>query len=320
MNEINLHVVIRDRRVETPEVICFELGSVSGHALPDFLPGSYVDLEMPKSGIRSYSLVRRSRDRQRYLIAVKLEAQGRGGSSWLHDQAAVGTELSISAPKGSFTWVEQPSMSCFVAGGIGITPLLPMLERANELGHPWQLHYAAASPQRMAFREQLERLEGGSGQVHMHFSDGSTPRMDIGSVVRKWDADANAHLYCCGPGRMVDAFLSATGHRAGNTVHVERFGSSQAPSTDGGYQVQLARSGQCHFVPAGKSILDVLIEAGADVSYACGQGVCGACQTRVLQGDVDHRDCFFTEEEKATNSTMLICCSGSRSDTLVLDL
>jgi len=320
MDEINLPVVIRDRRVETPEVVCFELGSAEGRTLPDFLPGAYVDVRTESAGIRSYSLVRRSGDRSRYLIAVKREAEGRGGSSWLHDQADVGTALSISAPKGSFTWVEQPSMSCFVAGGIGITPLLPMIERANALGRPWQLHYAAASPKRMAFREQVERLGAAGGQVCLHFSDGSTPRLDVASVVRQLDASADAHLYCCGPGRMVDAFLAASAHRAAHTVHVERFGAAQALATEGGYEVELARSGARHFVPPGKTILDVLIEAGADVPYSCGQGVCGACQTRVLHGDVDHRDCFFTEEEKASNSTMLICCSGARSDTLVLDL
>jgi vanillate O-demethylase ferredoxin subunit len=284
------------------------------------MPGAYVDIRTECAGIRSYSLVRRSKDRSRYLIAVKRESQGRGGSTWLHDKAEVGTALSISVPKGAFTYVELPSKSCFVAGGIGITPLLPMIERANELGHPWELHYAAASPDRMAFREQVEQLRADGGRVFLHFSDGSTPRLDVDSIVRKLDVDVDAHLYCCGPGRMVDAFLSASHHRAAHTVHVERFGAAQALATEGGYRVELARSGKSHFVPPGKTILDVLIEVGADVPYSCGQGVCGACQTRVLGGEVDHRDCFFTEEEKATNTTMLICCSGARSDTLILDL
>jgi ferredoxin-NADP reductase len=264
--------------------------------------------------------VRRAVDRRGYLIAVKREAQGRGGSACLHDKAVLGSALEISVPKGEFTLVEQPEPSCFVAGGIGITPLLPMIERLAELGHPWQLHYAAASPAHMAFHDRLMQLARSGGQVFLYFSDGSTPRMDVGQVIRALDASPAAHFYCCGPARMVDDFLTATKDRPSGTVHHERFASAQPLATEGGYTVELASTGQRHSVPSGKTILDVLLAAGMDMPYSCGQGVCGSCYTKVISGDVDHRDCFLTEDEQASNSAMLICCSGARSGNLVLDL
>lgn len=306
--------------METAEVVCLELASAGGDALPDFLPGAHVDVRMPEGQVRSYSLVRQAADCRGYLIAVKREAQGRGGSACLHDEAIVGSALEISAPKGDFTLVEQPALSCFVAGGIGITPLLPMVERLVELGHPWQLHYAAATPSRMAFHDRLVRLAEKGGQVSFHFSDGSTPRMDVYEVVCALNGSPAAHLYCCGPARMVDDFLLAAKRRPSGTVHYERFGAAQPMATEGGYTVELASTGQRHAVPSGKTILDVLLEAGVDMPYSCGQGVCGSCYTKVISGEVDHRDCFLTEDERATSSAMLICCSGARSGNLVLDL
>ena len=320
MNTNRFPVVVRDRRMETDDVVCLELACADGGALPAFPPGAHVDVQMPEGRVRSYSLVRRAADRCAYLIAVKREAQGRGGSACLHDQVAVGAALQISAPKGDFTLVEQPAASCFVAGGIGITPLLPMIERLVELGHPWQLHYAAASRSRMAFHDRLIQLAEHGGQVFLHFSDGSTPRMDVGEVVRSMATSPGAHLYCCGPARMVDDFLLAAKGRAPETVHWERFGAAQPLATEGGYTVELARSGQRHAVPEGKTILEVLLDAGLDMPYSCGQGVCGSCYTKVVAGEVDHRDCFLTEDERASNGAMLICCSGARSAHLVLDL
>lgn len=320
MNPIRLPVVVRDRRMETAEVVCLELASADGGALPAFLPGAHVDVQMPEGHLRSYSLVGRAADRRGYLIAVKREAQGRGGSACLHDKVALGAALQISTPKGDFTLVEQPALSCFVAGGIGITPLLPMIERLVELGHPWQLHYAAASRSRMAFHDRLMQLAERGGRVFLHFSDGSSPRMEVGAVVRSLDTTPGAHLYCCGPARMVDDFLLAAKDRPSNTVHHERFGAAQPLATEGGYTVELASSGQRHAVPGGKTILDVLLDAGLDMPYSCGQGVCGSCYTKVIAGEVDHRDCFLTEDERASNSAMLICCSGARSGHLVLDL
>lgn len=321
MNPIKFPVVVRDRRMETADVVCLELATAGGEFLPAFSPGAHIDVRMPEGHLRSYSLVRQAEDRRAYLIAVKREEQGRGGSACLHDTAVVGAAFEISVPKGDFTLAEPLAQSCFVAGGIGITPLLPMIEQLVKLGCPWQLHYAAASPARMAFRDHLMALAAeGAGQVFVYFSDGSTPRMDLRSVLELLSDDPAAHVYCCGPTRMVDDFLLAANKRAPNTVHYERFGAGQPVATEGGYTVELASSGKRLPVPEGKTILDVLLEAGLDMPYSCGQGVCGSCYTKVISGEVDHRDCFLTEDEQARNNAMLICCSGARSANLVLDL
>ena len=172
----------------------------------------------------------------------------------------------------------------------------------------------------MAFHDRVMQLAERGGQVFLHFSDGTSPRMDVGAVVRALATSPHAHLYCCGPARMVDDFLLAAKDRAPGTVHHERFSGAQPLATEGGYTVELASTGQRHVVPAGKTILDVLLDAGLDMPYSCGQGVCGSCYTKVIAGEVDHRDCYLTEDEQARNEAMLICCSGARSGHLVLDL
>ncbi len=320
MTDIKIPVVVRDRKMETPDVVCLELATASGEPLPPSPAGAHVDVHMPGGLLRSYSVVEQAADQRAYLIAVKREAQGRGGSAALHDEVGMGANLQISAPKGEFVLEHQPALSCFIAGGIGITPLLPMLERLTELGLPWQLHYAAASRTHMAFYDRVMELAGRGGKAFFHFSDGSTPRMDVHAVVSALSGDPQAHLYCCGPTRMVDEFLLAAKERPAGTVHYERFGAAQPLATEGGYTVELARSGQRHAIPNGKTILEVLLDAGVDMPYSCGQGVCGSCYTQVLAGEVDHRDCYLTENERASNTAMLICCSGARSGHLVLDL
>ena len=310
-------VFVRGLRLESPAVTSFELAGVDGVRLPAFTPGAHVDVCMPGGLIRSYSLVRRTADGCAYEIAVKREPESRGGSAWLH-AAPLGARLVISRPKGAFELVEEAAASVFIAGGIGITPLLPMLERLVQLGRSCRLHYAAASPAEMAFRDRLRKLADRGGVVIEHFSDGSSDRLDVDAVVGS--AAREAHLYCCGPARMIDAFIGACEGRAAATVHYERFAAGQEPARQGGYTVELARDGRSLDVPPGKTILDVLLESGLDVPYSCGQGVCGSCQTRVLAGQPDHRDCFLTEEERAANDTIVLCCSGARSAHLVLDL
>jgi vanillate O-demethylase ferredoxin subunit len=311
-------VAIRGMWLDCPRVVCVELVAADGARLPDFVAGAHVDVQLTNGQVRSYSLVGRSADGLGYRIGVKREDASRGGSAWLHDVARLGMRLDISAPKGEFQLIEDALVSVFIAGGIGITPLLPMMARLNEIGRPWQLHYAASQPSEMAFRPLIGDLAGQGGQVHTYFSDGSTPRMDIEALVRS--ADEQAHLYCCGPARMIDAYVRACASHPAATVHFERFAAEQAAATEGGFTLELARDGRKLAVPAGKTILDVLLDAGVEMPYSCGQGVCGSCLTRVLAGEPDHRDCFLTEGERAANESMLVCCSGARSASLVIDL
>lgn len=317
MNRSTLQAFIRGMWLESPHVVCLELLPADGARWPDFAPGAHTDFQLPDGKVRSYSLVGRSGDGLGYRFGIKREEAGRGGA-WLHDVARLGTRLEISLPKGDFTLAEDAPATLFIAGGIGITPLLPMMARLNEIGRPWELHYAVSQPCEMAFRQRIEDLAGEGGSVRTYFSDGSTDRMNIEALVD--GAAEGAHLYCCGPARMIDHYAKACVRRAPQTVHFERFAADQEAATGGGFTLELARAGRTLAVPSGKTILDVLLDAGVDVPYSCSQGVCGSCQTRVLAGEPDHRDCYLSDDERAANDSMLVCCSGARSASLVLDL
>ena len=314
-----LPVFIRAIRHECEGVTSFELESHDHSPLPSYAPGAHVEVHLPSGVVRSYSLLDPASESGSYRIAVKREPESRGGSLWLHDTARVGQTLQISAPANDFALFEDAAVSVFVAGGIGITPLLPMIQRLDGLGRRWELHYAAASRRGMPFRDALERLAArGQGGLRLHFSEDGAGRIDISGLVAA--AQADTHFYCCGPGTMTDAFLVATKDRRPEQVHYERFASSQDAATAGGFTLRLARDGRVLEVPEGKSVLDVLLDAGLDIPYSCSQGVCGSCRVGVLDGVPDHRDGYLTDEEQAANDCILVCCSGARSQRLTLDL
>ncbi|MGE0333247.1 MAG: 2Fe-2S iron-sulfur cluster-binding protein [Ramlibacter sp.] len=309
-------VFIRQLRLESDNVVSVELEPVPGVQLPPATPGAHVDVQVPGAGVRSYSLIETPSSAARWRIAVKHEAQGRGGSRWFHDTARVGTALQVALPANDFQLAEDATHSIFIAGGIGITPLLAMIGRLAALGRSWELHYAAASRNSMPFQDALAARAG--GRVVKHFSEDGLGRLDIAALIG--GATPDTHFYCCGPSGMIDSFLAASQSRMPATVHYERFAARQEAATDGGFVLQLARDGRCLPVPGGKSILDVLLDAGLDVPYSCTQGVCGTCRIAVLDGEPEHRDDFLTDEEKAANSALMACCSGARSARLTLDL
>ncbi|MFT3820873.1 MAG: PDR/VanB family oxidoreductase [Rubrivivax sp.] len=318
MSTAPIPVVVRQIRLEAEDVHSFELVAADGGPLPGYDAGAHVDLDLPGRLRRSYSLYGAPGAEGCWRIAVKREAAGRGASAWLHDGVRVGQVLQAFAPVNDFALVEDAPHSVFVAGGIGITPVLAMIERFSALGRPWQLHYVARTPRRMAFRERLLQLAAhGGGRLVLHFSaEGGRPA--LAEIVK--GAPAGAHLYACGPNAMLDAFAAAAaaaGIEPGR-VHVERFGAAAAPATDGGFAVELARDGRRFEVPAGKSVLDVLLDHGVDVPYSCMQGICGSCRVGVKAGEPEHRDDCLGEAERA--GAMTVCCSGSRSALLVLDL
>jgi ferredoxin-NADP reductase len=314
-----LSVQIRQIRHESAGVASFELDAPDGAPLPGYAPGAHIDVRVPGGAVRSYSLLDPPAEGGCYRIAVKREGESRGGSRWFHEQARVGMPLEIAPPANAFALVPDATASVFIAGGIGITPLLSMIGRLVELGRPWELHYAAASRAAMPFQALLASyVARGRGRLVTHFSDAGGGRMDIAAIIAA--APAKAHLYCCGPVGMIDAFVEAGRARAPETVHYERFAAAQAAATEGGFTLKLARDGRCLPVPAGKSILDVLLDAGVDVPYSCTQGVCGTCRVRVLEGEPEHRDDYLSDPEKAANDAILVCCSGSRTARLELDL
>ncbi len=312
---------VRQLRLEAEQVMSFELVDPQGAALPPFTAGAHIDLHLPESRVRSYSLLNDPAETHRYVVAVQRDAAGKGGSAWLHDVPRPGAELSVRPPVNDFPLAEDATRSFLLAGGIGITPMLAMVHRLNALGSPWHLVYAARSRRHAAFVPELQALARagqGQGQFELWLDDERGRPCDLSGSLAS--VDAQADVYCCGPRGMIDAFLDATRDRPAQRVHYERFGAAAPVATQGGYAVVLARSGQRLRVPAGKTLLDALTDSGVDVQYACSAGVCGTCRTGVLEGVPDHRDDYLTDAEKARNDCMMVCCSGARSAELVLDL
>ena len=300
------------------DVLAFDLRSPVQAELPPFEPGAHVDLHLPDGVVRSYSLLNDARERHRYLLAIKREPAGRGGSAWLHDQARVGGPMAVSEPKNHFALVDAAPHSVLVAGGIGITPLWCMAQRLQAERRSWTLHYRAKSRASAALLHRLGQ-PGFRERVHLSFSDEpGTPRLDLAALVRA--APPGAHFYCCGPNPMIDAFEQACHDLPPDHVHAEHFAATEAPATEGGYTIRLARSGRVLPVMAGQSILATLKANGLQAPSACQQGVCGECETKVLAGTPDHRDLVLTPQERAAGRSMMICCSGSLSPELTLDL
>ncbi|WP_342710690.1 PDR/VanB family oxidoreductase [Bradyrhizobium sp. B124] len=320
MADVTQDVLVKRIGYEAERINSYELIARTGGELTPFTAGSHIDLHLPNGMIRSYSLVNDQRERHRYVIAVNKDAESRGGSSFVHDSVKVGDIMTISGPRNNFVLHEEAEHSVLVAGGIGITPLLSMIRRLEALGRRWELFYAARTRAAAAFLDELGPFRSDfRSRIHVDFDDERSGRLfDLPAIVGT--APARAHLYCCGPVPMLAAFEAATADRPSDRVHVEYFQAREAPSTEGGFDVKLARSNRTIAVEPGKTILDALLAAGITANYACSEGVCGTCETRVLEGTPDHRDQFLSKEEQAANKSVMICCSGAKSRTLVLDL
>lgn len=300
---------------EAPNIVSYELRPTESSELPAFTAGAHIDLTLPNGLIRSYSLLNPQSERHRYVIAVQKDRASRGGSKWVHENLRAGDIVTVNGPRNNFHVDESAGRSIFIAGGIGITPILSMVERLGALGREWELVYCARSRAGTAFLEALRRKP----QVRFNFDEEPDGRMlDIAKLVQ--GAPPGTHLYCCGPLPMLDAFEQATKDLPRNRVHIEYFTAKEPPALGGGFTIVLAKRGMTLAVAPGKTILDTLRDNGFDTPFSCTEGVCGTCETRVLEGVPDHRDLILTEAERASNKTILICCSGSKTERLVLDL
>lgn len=320
MADSNMQVRVKRISFEAENINSYELVALAGGDLVPFTAGCHIDLHLPNGMIRSYSILNDQSERNRYVVAVNKDGASRGGSSFIHETMRVGDIIDISHPKNNFVLQEDAAHSVLIAGGIGITPLLSMIRRLEALGRSWQLVYATRTRVATAFLDELNSLRPGIGSnLHVNFDQEPPSRMlDLSAIVKA--VPSNAHLYCCGPVPMLEAFEAATADRPASHIHVEYFKAKEQPAAEGGFEVKLARSNRTIAVPAGKTVLNALLDAGIAASYACTEGVCGTCETRVIEGIPDHRDLFLSKEEQAANKTMMICCSGSKSPTLVLDL
>lgn len=293
----------------------FEFRRTDGRPLPTYAPGAHIGLHLSDSLVRQYSLTSAEEAPPAYVIGVKRDAQSKGGSRYMHESLRVGAIVRIEPPRNNFPLVESAQHSVLIAGGIGITPIWCMLQRLRSLGNKFAAYYSCRSRADAAFLDELSQM----GRVALHF-DEETPGklLDLPAIVA--NAPKGAHFYCCGPLPMLAAFEAATARLPREQVHVEYFSAKQASATEGGYKVELKKSGRSFDVPVGKSILHVLREAGIKVPSSCEGGICGTCETRIVSGKADHRDSILSDAEREGNETMMICCSGCVGDKLVLDL
>jgi vanillate O-demethylase ferredoxin subunit len=315
-----LELRIKSITYEAEGIISIDLRALDDAPLPPFTAGAHIDLKLGNGMVRSYSLVNAPIERHRYVIGVNRDARGRGGSVFVHDRLKAGDRLTISAPRNNFALVEDAPHTILIGGGIGVTPLWCMIQRLEAIGASWELYYCTRRRERAAFVEVLAALNAdGRQRVHLIFDEEPGAAMlDIAGLVGA--AVPEAHLYCCGPAPMLAAFEAAATERPRTHVHVEYFASTEDVAKDGGFTVALAKSGREFVIPKGKTILDTLLDDGIKVPFSCMDGICGTCKTRVIDGVPDHRDMVLSAEEKASNRTMMVCCSGSKTSRLVLDL
>jgi tetrachlorobenzoquinone reductase len=304
-------------RYAAHDINTYEFARLDGAPLLAVEPGAHIDISLPNGMTRQYSLISPGPVPGRYIVAVKRDPESRGGSRFMHSELRVGQLVTITGPRNNFRLNEHAGHTVLIAGGIGITPIWCMIERLKQLPQvngSWSLHYSCRTRDDAAFLHDLEKHP----QVRLNFDDESGHFLDVVQIVNQ--APADAHIYCCGPAPMLAAFETATANWPAEQKHVEYFTAKQAPALEGGFVVELKRSGKEFIIPPGKSILEVLRDGGLDVSYSCEQGICGACETRVISGVPEHRDSVLTPAEQAANNTVMICCAGSKTERLVLDL
>ncbi|GAA5153737.1 PDR/VanB family oxidoreductase [Amycolatopsis dongchuanensis] len=307
-------VVVGGRTTVALDVVEFELRPAGGGELPAWEPGAHIDVVAGAGIVRQYSLCGDPADRTSYRIAVLRQPGGRGGSTWLHERLHEGDRVVISGPRNRFP-LETGARSVFIAGGIGITPLLTMIRRVAADGADWSLHYGGRTRASMAYAEALRSVD--ASRVHLLPFD-ECGLIDLAAALD--EAGPEARVYCCGPEPLITA-AEAECARRGLRLHTERFTPRQSGSlVDSSFTVRIASTGAQLVVPPGRTIVDVLIEAGVDVLTSCEEGTCGTCETAVLGGVPDHRDSVLSEEEQAAGDRILPCVSRSHTAELVLDL
>lgn len=315
-----IEVIIRAMRLEAEGILGLELVAADGAPLPPFEAGAHIDLHLPNGLIRQYSLCNDPHEHHRYRIAVLRDSASRGGSQAVHELLRIGQRLNISAPRNLFALDEQAPRSLLLAGGIGITPLLSMAWRLHALGADFALHQCVRSGKLAAFAERLASAPF-AARAHLHCDDGSTEqKLDLPALLAA--EPAGSQLYVCGPNGFMEYVLD-TARAQGWTeerLHREYFAAPEAESDGGAFTLRIASSGLELQVPEDRTALEVLEDAGFDIPVSCGQGICGTCLTRVVDGQPEHRDLFLSDEEKARNDQFTPCCSRSRSACLVVDL
>ncbi len=314
----DLSLRIASMRAEARDVLRIELVDAGGGELPAFTPGAHLGLHLPNGLVRQYSLANDSRERHRYVIGVGRARPGRGGSACVHDTLRPGMSLRGSAPVNHFALAPDAARCLFIAGGIGVTPILSMVRWCEAVGTPWRLVYAARDRSRLAFYEDLAPH---GDKVLWHCDDEAGGPLPAARLVG--EASAGTHIYCCGPAPLMEAVRDAPGPVPASARHFEWFSAPDQPAPEAaadGFWVELRRSRQRFHVPPDRSILEVLEDNGVSTPFSCREGLCGTCETAVCGGEPEHRDYVYPESQRAGLRRLLICVSRSRTPELVLDL
>ena len=309
-------LVITAREVRAEGVISLTLADPGGAQLPAWTPGAHIDLLLDDT-VRQYSLCGPAGDQHTWRIAILLDPGGRGGSAKVHQTLNAGDRVAVRGPRNHFPLHAAPRY-IFIAGGIGITPILPMIAVATEARSDWQLYYGGRSRASMAFLDELAPY----GERVIIWPDDERGLLPLDEILG--DPADGALVYCCGPEGLLGAAEQRCAAWPAGALHLERFTAKPQPEPAAGeeaaFEVVCQRSGLTVTVPPGKSIIDALDEQGVSVLSSCLEGVCGTCETAVLEGIPDHRDSLLSEDEREANEYMMVCVSRSKSDRLVLDL
>ena len=320
-------LVVTGYRAEALDVASFELRDKGGKPLPAFTPGAHLEIALPEVPgssqrlVRHYSICNDPAEKHRYVVAVGRAAQSRGGSQAMHEFVRVGTALRVQPPRNNFPLISDAGHYRFIAGGIGITPILSMIRWCKSQGKPWSLLYCTRSRARTAFYETL--AEFGS-TVRFHFDDEATgQRPDLAGELA--NAEPAEHVYCCGPNGLMHAVAEASAHRAPGSVHFEWFSSKAPAAVEGGsidtaFDVVLQSTGERFRVEPNVSILETLERHGKGLPFACREGLCRTCETPLCGGEADHRDYVLSDSERCTQSSLMICVSRAKSETLMLGI
>jgi ferredoxin-NADP reductase len=310
-----MELMVRSMTLEAEGVLSVELVSPTGAELPAWEPGAHLDLVLG-SVSRQYSLCGDPGDRHRYRLGVLLEPASRGGSAYVHTTLRPGDRLTAAGPRNHFRLEPSPSY-VFIAGGIGITPILPMLAHAEGEGAAWTLLYGGRTSASMAFTAEL----GAHGeQVRLHPQD-RQGLLDLDALLG--DPRDGTLVYCCGPEPLLAAVEQRMASWPTGALRVERFAApvvERAPADEHAVEVVLAETGRSVLVGPDTSILQALLDDGVDLLYDCQDGICGACETKVIEGEVDHRDYVLSARERAANDCMMVCVSRACGKRLVLGL
>jgi len=314
-----IQVLIEDRVDAAKDVVRLVLRRPDGERLPAFTAGAHIDLFLPNGLTRQYSLINDCRKTDCYEVAVSKATNSRGGSSCVHSTLRVGGMLDISEPRNNFPLQPEHDRFLFIAGGIGITPILSMIRYCESQGWNWRLLYLARSRAHAAFFEELRAFD--ADRVRVHFDDEAGHLFDFAD--RSFAVEPGVPIYCCGPAPVMKAVNDFSSNHPENPAYFEWFSPPVEAGTEElatGFDVKLKRSGQVVHVPEGKTILEVLEAHGYELSCSCREGMCRTCETGVIDGIPDHRDYVLSQAEREAGRTMMICVSRAISPMLVLDV